>query len=247
MPGLRPDLLQEFLADGNLGTQPERPLADRTLMVQPVPGVAASGRPEGALQGPRSRSATAGNCTQFSAHLRRPAELAGGPPRSAQKAAEPVVDPEYRGHEMSPRPDLSASLAPEEQPSLAAGRGELAEWLWLINPSDGMEPPPLVAPAPPVPQAAVAAVADLVERWVRRVALGGDQRRGAVRLDIGQGRFAGAELLVVAERGRVSVELSLPPAVADADLSARLQSRLERRGYEADVVVRQSALAVEPA
>jgi hypothetical protein len=110
-----------------------------------------------------------------------------------------------------------------------------------------MEPPPLVAPAPPVPQAAVAAVADLVERWVRRVALGGDQRRGAVRLDIGQGRFAGAELLVVAERGRVSVELSLPPAVADADLSARLQSRLERRGYEADVVVRQSALAVEPA
>jgi hypothetical protein len=240
MPGLGPDLLQEFLADGNLGTQPEPALADRVFMVQPVPGATAGGRPEAAHQGPRAKPATLCDRSQFSTHLRRPTELAGGPQRSAQKPVEPMVDPEYRGHEISLRPDLSASLAPEEQPSLGPGRGELAEWLWLINPSGGIEAPPLVAPAPPAPQAAVAAVAELVERWVRRVALGGDQRRGAVRLDIGQGRFAGAELLVVAEDGRVSVELSLPPSIADADLSARLRSRLERRGYEADVLVRNS-------
>ena len=67
---------------------------------------------------------------------------------------------------------------------------------------------------------------------------GGDQRRGAVRLDIGQGRFSGAELLVVAEAGRVSVELNLPPSVASGDLSARLRSRLLGRGLDADVVVR---------
>jgi hypothetical protein len=89
-----------------------------------------------------------------------------------------------------------------------------------------------------MPHAAMADVAELVERWVRRVAFGGDQRRGAVRLDIGQGRFTGAELVIVADGGRVSVDLSLPPAVADAELSARLRSRLEGRGYEADVVVR---------
>jgi hypothetical protein len=100
-----------------------------------------------------------------------------------------------------------------------------------------VEPPPL-APAVVVPHAAVVEVAELVERWVRRVALGGDQRRGAVRLDIGQGRFAGAELVIVAEGGRVSVDLSLPPAMADGELSGRLRSRLERRGYEADVLVR---------
>ena len=79
---------------------------------------------------------------------------------------------------------------------------------------------------------------ELVERWVRRVALGGDQRRGAVRLDIGQGRFSGAELLVVAEAGQVSVELQLPSTVAQGDLSERLRARLERRGYAAEVSVR---------
>jgi hypothetical protein len=89
-----------------------------------------------------------------------------------------------------------------------------------------------------MPQSGAALVPELVERWVRRVALGGDHRRGAVRLDIGQGRYSGAELLVVAEPGRVSVELQLPESLVEGDLSERLRSRLERRGYVADVVVR---------
>jgi hypothetical protein len=84
----------------------------------------------------------------------------------------------------------------------------------------------------------VVELSELVERWVRRVAVGGDPRRGVARLDIGQGRFSGAELLVVAEAGRVSVELTLPSAAGDAGLSERLRARLERRGYAADVVVR---------
>jgi hypothetical protein len=86
--------------------------------------------------------------------------------------------------------------------------------------------------------AGTAQVAELVERWVRRVALGGDQRRGVARLDIGQGRFAGAELLVTAEGGSVSVELTLPATVSDASLAQRLRSRLEQRGLSAEVVVR---------
>jgi hypothetical protein len=57
-------------------------------------------------------------------------------------------------------------------------------------------------------------------------------------LDIGQGRFSGAELLVVAEAGHVSVELQLPSSVAGGDLSQRLRARLERRGFAADVLVR---------
>jgi len=89
-----------------------------------------------------------------------------------------------------------------------------------------------------MPPAAVVEIADLVERWVRRVAMGGDQRRGAVRLDIGQGRFSGAQVLVIAEAGHVSVELQLPASLVEGDLSQRLRSRLERRGYAADVVVR---------
>jgi hypothetical protein len=112
------------------------------------------------------------------------------------------------------------------------------ELLALINPTGGVEAALPVAVAPPNAHPGVAEVAELVERWVRRVALGGDQRRAAVRLDIGQGRFSGAELLVVAEAGRVSVELQLPSSVSGGDLSERLRARLERRGYAADVSVR---------
>lgn len=138
---------------------------------------------------------------------------------------------------MLPEPDVSRCLAPEDQPSVAGGPGELAEWFSLINPSSGVDPG-LAAPAPPPAASGVVEVAELVERWVRRAALGGDQRRGAVRLDIGQGRFSGAELLIVAEAGRVSVELSLPPSLPQGDLSERLRSRLEGRGFDAEVVVR---------
>jgi hypothetical protein len=81
-------------------------------------------------------------------------------------------------------------------------------------------------------------VANLVERWVRRVALGGDSRRGVARLDIGSGRLSGTEVVVMAEAGRVSVELSLPAGLPAADLQERLRTRLERRGFETDVVVR---------
>jgi hypothetical protein len=111
----------------------------------------------------------------------------------------------------------------------------------LINPAGGLDagaPLAAVVAPPATAHPGVAEVAELVERWVRRVALGGDQRRGAVRLDIGQGRFSGAELLVVAEAGHVSVELQLPASMAQGDLSERLRARLERRGYAANVLVR---------
>jgi hypothetical protein len=139
---------------------------------------------------------------------------------------------------MSPGFELPGRLAPEDQPSLGRGGGELAEWFSLINPPGGVEAQrvadPAALPSPP----GVAEVAELVERWVRRVALGGDQRRGAVRLDFGQGRYSGAELVVVADAGHVSVELSLPSTMAASNLSERLRSRLERRGITGDVLVR---------
>ncbi len=139
---------------------------------------------------------------------------------------------------MARETELSRSLAPEEQPSFGQGGGEIAEWFSLINPAGGVDAPQLVAPTASPSPPAVIEVAELVEHWVRRVALGGDQRRGAVRLDFGQGRFSGAELVVVADAGRVSVQLTLPPATAAAGLSERLSARLERRGIAADVVVR---------
>lgn len=140
----------------------------------------------------------------------------------------------------SGRGALEADLAPDDQPGLGRGSGDVAELFALFTPASGVSggptsPPPTegAAPGPAATQ-----LADLVERWVRRVALGGDQRRGVVRLDIGEGRHAGAEVLVSAEAGHVSVELTLPHAPADSGLAARLRARLAQRGLSADVTVR---------
>lgn len=131
-----------------------------------------------------------------------------------------------------------ASLAAEEEPS--AGRTlDPAEWLAQFTVGGGEA---AFAPALPAPAPAAARVepplTELVERWVRRVALGGDARRGVAKLDIGHGSYAGAQLVVAAEAGRVTVELVLPAGSSDVDLAARLEQRLTARGYQASVAVR---------
>ncbi len=207
-------------------------------MVQPLPRVPANGRPECPPPGPGLRPITTGKYEEFRTHLRRFGERPAGPLAAEPSTGTRSAEATHSEREISAAPELPQSLAPEGQPGLGQGGGELAEWFSLINPAGGVEAPrQLEATATPSPPAAVE-VAELVERWVRRVALGGDQRRGAVRLDFGHGRFSGAELVVVADAGRVSVELSLPPTMAASDLSERLRSRLERRGIAADVVVR---------
>lgn len=207
-------------------------------MVQPPPPVTANGRPDCVWTRSGLRPITVGKNEEFLAHLRKPLEhrvkAAGG----TLDSPAAVSDASHPKSEMSPDSSSPASLAPEDQPSLRQGGSELAEWFSLINPAGGTEGPRLLEPAASVSPAPIAEVADLVERWVRRVALGGDQRRGAVRLDFGEGRLSGAELVVVADGGHVSVELSLPSTLAAPDLSERLRSRLERRGFTADIVVR---------
>lgn len=147
--------------------------------------------------------------------------------RQNQTAREPQIEPTE---------DPRLTLAPGAEPGMGRGPYDAIEWLFVVNPG-GVEP----APAPDPGQRSVGPpdieASELVERWVRRVALGGDARRGVAKLDIGHGRYAGAELLVVAEAGRIAVELNLPHAEAASGLVDRVRSRLERRGYEADVVV----------
>lgn len=175
--------------------------------------------------------------------LRAPSGAPNVPPAPTSKAESTA------GGVGTPEPEIetallvekerSRSLAPDEQPSLGvAGGADFAELFALLG--CGPEPG---APSPTGPakaeasSAGVSELTSLVERWVKRVALGGDPRRGVAKLDIGAGRFAGSELLVVAEAGRVSVELSLPRAV-EPGLAQRIRARLEQRGYAADVQVR---------
>jgi hypothetical protein len=207
-------------------------------MVQPLPRVASGGRPEQAAPLPPRRPITTGKYEEFRTHLRKLSEPPLGLDPAPTAARGAPNDASHLGREMSPEPELSRRLAPEGQPSVGGGPGELAEWFSLINPAGGVDPALLAAATPAQAAPGALEVAELVERWVRRAAVGGDHRRGAVRLELGQGRFSGAELLVVAEAGRVSVELNLPPSLAHGDLSERLRARLEGRGFEAEVVVR---------
>jgi hypothetical protein len=142
---------------------------------------------------------------------------------------------------MSPseeREEGSPRLAPEPESRLGWVSGDPAELLGLFNPAGAVGVTSSAPETSLAPSAAATQVVELVERWVKRLALGGDARRGVARLDIGQGRYAGAELIVSAQAERISVELTLPGGAADSDLSERLRARLARRGFEADVVVR---------
>lgn len=84
-------------------------------------------------------------------------------------------------------------------------------------------PPP--ASAPPR-----ASLEDLLPALVRRVAWSGDGRRGTVRLELGSGALAGAELIVHAEEGQVRVQFRAPAGVDLGPLRERIAARLAGRG-----------------
>ena len=71
----------------------------------------------------------------------------------------------------------------------------------------------------------------------RRVAWGGDRRRGSARIDLAQGALAGATLIVHTDQRSVSVELQLPEGAAAQGLDTRILERLQARGFSAQVQV----------
>jgi hypothetical protein len=77
---------------------------------------------------------------------------------------------------------------------------------------------------------------DLLPALVRRVAWSGDGRRGTVRLELGSGALAGAELVVHADDGRVRVQLRAPAGVDLGPLRERIAIRLAARGVALDEV-----------
>ncbi|MEP7051749.1 MAG: hypothetical protein ABJB12_15405 [Pseudomonadota bacterium] len=76
----------------------------------------------------------------------------------------------------------------------------------------------------------------LLSGLARRVAWGGDRRKGSARIELSEGALAGATLVVHAEQRSVSVEIELPHGGgASNGLQQRLLERLERRGFAARV------------
>jgi hypothetical protein len=136
--------------------------------------------------------------------------------------------------------ELLVGLAPDAESGVRAGSGEAAAWLMLVSPPGGeagssVATSSLMTTAPSrhlEPDLALAA-----ERMLRRLSWGGDARRGTARLELGAGALSGAELVVTAEGGHISLDLRLPTD-ADGGLADRIRRRLEARGYSADVTVR---------
>lgn len=91
-------------------------------------------------------------------------------------------------------------------------------------------------PPPPTGGPPRASLEDLLPALVRRVAWAGDGRRGTVRLELGSGALAGAELVVHADEGRLRVQLRAPAGVDLGPLRERIALRLAARGMALDEV-----------
>lgn len=98
--------------------------------------------------------------------------------------------------------------------------------------------PPMQASDPPPADAAKAEVArrgsleELLPALVRRIAWGGDARRGSVRIELGAGELAGGTVVVHADDGCVRVELTVPSGIDSGVWRERIERRLVARGLD---------------
>ncbi|HEY5374006.1 MAG TPA: hypothetical protein VIK01_09975 [Polyangiaceae bacterium] len=77
---------------------------------------------------------------------------------------------------------------------------------------------------------------NLLTGLARRVAWGGDRRKGTARIELSEGALAGATLVVHTEQRSVSVEIELPDgSSAGQGLEQRILDRLAGRGFAARV------------
>ncbi|HTQ03906.1 MAG TPA: hypothetical protein VMI54_08610 [Polyangiaceae bacterium] len=93
------------------------------------------------------------------------------------------------------------------------------------------------APAAAAPTSVNREVADAreLEEAVRRIAWGGDRRRGVARLELG-GSYEGTVVTVRGEGREVSLRLELRPGTDARNLPERLVERLTARGLTVTAV-----------
>jgi hypothetical protein len=124
-----------------------------------------------------------------------------------------------------------AIKTPTARPPRARGSDDAA----LVDPlARSLAVPSVALASPPAPNTMTTtnvAVNDLAafEEAVRRVAWGGDRRRGVARIELG-GEYAGTAIVVRGEGREVAVRVEVPRGSDARDLPARLVERLEARG-----------------
>ena len=162
-------------------------------------------------------------------HLRSPQTTPDGAPAhpqgTARRRSERELDPDSEPGRESRLDPLSCQLA-------CHGAFQHALTPTVAHPLPGPAQPPAVLPPS-------ADLQQLLTGLARRVAWGGDRRKGTARIELSEGALAGATLIVHTEQRSVSVELELPvgAGVGTQGWEARLTERLEGRGFSAQVRV----------
>ena len=141
----------------------------------------------------------------------------------------------------------SARTVPERRPAKSSAGGHAP--VGLPDPLDPLDPsvrqaahmaPPPQAPTPascdesPGDVQARTSLEDLLPALVRKVAWSGDGRRGTVRLELGAGSMAGAQVIVESDEGRVRVQLRAPSGVDAEAWRRRVAGRLGARGLNVE-------------
>lgn len=174
----------------------------------------------------------------FRALLGRPGGLPATPP-TVQPPATPSTAPRPSG---APRPgvEFPGDRRPRDREPAPAPPPDrdplepLERTLWPLRPP--VAPPPPASPPPPA--AALPPVDQLVDRLLRRLALGGSRHRGTAFLEIGAGELQGASVTIHAEGGRLCIDVEAPEGEASRRWRSQLQERLRARGLEAEVTLR---------
>jgi hypothetical protein len=109
----------------------------------------------------------------------------------------------------------------------------------MAPPMAGAGPSPAAGAADEPAERARTSLEDLLPALVRKVAWSGDGRKGTVRLELGAGAMAGAEVVVQSEAGRVTVQLRAPAGVDAEAWRKRVEGRLTARGLQVDGVEAQ--------
>jgi hypothetical protein len=135
------------------------------------------------------------------------------------------------GHEREVTPRRHDATTPDGDELLDPGSRQLAM----------LAPPPSVVQAggtedAPAATRASTSLEDLLPALVRKVAWAGDGRRGTVRLELGSGGMAGAEVIVESDEGRVRVQLRAPDGVDGDAWRRRVSLRLAARGLHVEDV-----------
>jgi hypothetical protein len=146
---------------------------------------------------------------------------------SAPRPGRMEIPGERRPHDHDPTPEA----VPSPNRDLLE---PLERTLWHLRPP-ATSPPPA---SPPPSAAALPPVDQLIDRLLRRIALGGSRHRGTAFLEIGAGNLEGASVTIHAEGSRLCIEVEAPEGEASRRWRHQLQERLRARGLEAEVTLR---------